>query len=504
MILFGGAGDLARRKLIPALYGLYRNGLIHERFSVIGLGRSPRETEDYRQIIMESVEKHFRLPVEHRGELEAFSRHFEYISLDVHDREGYHRLKERVEDRERGLGIPENRLFYLAIAPGLFGEVSFHLRDCGLARTHGWKRLVIEKPFGHDYPSAKELNDRIRETFQEDEIYRIDHYLGKEMVQNIQVIRFANTLFENMWNNRYIDHVQITASEVVGVEDRAGYYDGAGALRDMVQNHILQMVMLVAMEPPSRLKPEAIHDEKIKVLRSLRRWKEEEVNRNMVRGQYTGGFQNGKPVLGYREEDGVREGSHNETFVAGRLYIDNFRWSGVPFYIRTGKRMNQKTTEVVIQFKGVPGQLYFNKDNNLDPNLLVIKINPEEGLSLQINAKKPGAENEVVPIAMDFCHDCEESSPEAYESLLRDAVEGDRTYFTHWDEVSLAWKFVDPIRKAWDQQTDSTLCFYEAGTTGPKEADALLARDGYRWHSSGLSTSVVRGNQITEEGKGKS
>ncbi|SMO62281.1 glucose-6-phosphate dehydrogenase [Melghirimyces algeriensis] len=485
MVLFGGAGDLAKRKLFPALYGLYRNGFIHEHFSVIGLGRSRKGQEEYRQIVRQSVNEHFRMSVNDPEELNSFSMKFDYISLDVHDLDGYQRLREWLEIREKEVNIPVNRLFYLAISPKLFGQVSKNLKIAGLTEGNGWNRLVIEKPFGHDYESAKELNNQIRTSFAEEEIYRIDHYLGKEMVQNIQMIRFANTLFENMWNNRYISNIQITASETVGVGDRAQYYDHAGALRDMVQNHILQMVTLVAMEPPSRLKPEAIHDEKVKVLRSLRRWKNEDVLQNMIRGQYTKGFIGGQPLPSYREEEGVQNDSVNETFVSGRLLIDNFRWSGVPFYIRTGKRMYRKETVVVVQFKNVPDNLYFNKNNALEPNLLIININPKEGLSLQINAKQPGTVSEVVPIRMDFCHDSKEGLPEAYESLLHDATEGDRTYFTHWEEVALAWKFIDPIRKVWDGLDESTLSYYEAGSTGPKESDLLLKKEGFHWHDLG-------------------
>lgn len=496
MILFGGAGDLARRKLFPALYSLHKNGWIDHRFAVVGLGRSPRNQEAYQQLVRESVETYSRLDTTDEQDWSAFLDRFRYVSLDVSDTSGYYDLMAEVEAAEHHWNLPRNRLFYLAISPRLFGDVAMRLKEVGLTQTDGWRRLVIEKPFGHDYRSARALNDQITGSFREEEIYRIDHYLGKEMVQNIEVIRFANSLFEAMWNNRYISHVQITASETVGVGERAAYYDHAGALRDMVQNHILQMVTLVAMEPPSRLKTEAIHDEKVKVLRSLRRWKEEAIATHMVRGQYTAGLLDGKPVTAYREEEGVPRDSTNETFVAGKWYIDNFRWSGVPFYIRTGKRLDQKVTEVVIQFKGVPQNLYFNKNNDLAPNLLVIKINPDEGLSFQMNAKKPGGDTEVVPIAMEFCNNCEEESPEAYESLLHDALEGDRTFFTHWDEVSLAWKFIDPIRRVWDQDP-SSLCFYEAGSSGPKEADALLANDGFYWHSPrSRRRSVIWGSEV--------
>ncbi|MFC4076900.1 glucose-6-phosphate dehydrogenase [Salinithrix halophila] len=498
MVIFGGAGDLARRKLFPALYSLHRNQLIDQRFSVLGVGRSERSADEYREIVRDSINRYARVDVEDEEEWSSFVEKFDFVSLDVKTPAGYQRLREAVEERERRYTIPGNRLFYLAVAPELFGPVAARLKEGGLTESDGWKRLLIEKPFGRDYPSAEDLQAQIAGSFKEEEIYRIDHYLGKEMVQNIEVIRFANTLFENMWNNRYISNVQITASETVGVEDRASYYDRAGALRDMVQNHILQILMMVAMEPPSRLKPEAIHDEKVKVLRSLRRWRGDDVKRYMVRGQYTGGYLQEKEVPAYRDEENVPADSDNETFVAGKLYIDNFRWSGVPFYIRTGKRMEEKATEVVIQFKDVPKNLYFNKTNDLGPNLLVIKINPEEGLSLQINAKKPGTDNEVVPIVMDFCNNCQEESPEAYESLIHDALEGDRTFFTRWDEVSLAWKFVDPIRQAWDQEGADTLTFYEAGSNGPKEADALLIQDGFRWHSpyNPRTGSVVHGSPI--------
>ncbi|GGE19057.1 glucose-6-phosphate 1-dehydrogenase [Marinithermofilum abyssi] len=479
MVLFGANGDLAKRKLFPALFSLHKNRLLHENFAVVGLGRSPKDDARFREAVRESVEKYARTSVD-ETDWEGFLPHFSYRSVDINNPEDFRPLKEHVESLEKKHSISGNRLFYLAIAPDLFGNVSTHLKASGLTDTAGWKRLVIEKPFGHDHESAQRLNNQIRQTFQEEEIYRIDHYLGKEMVQNIEVIRFANSLFEPLWNNRYIDNVQITASETVGVEERAGYYDHAGALQDMVQNHMLQMVMMVAMEPPSRLKPEAIHDEKVKVLRSLRRIKEEEVDQYVVRGQYHAGTVDGKPVVSYRQEEGVSSDSQTETFVAAKMYIDNFRWSGVPFFVRTGKRMAQKATEIVIQFKEMPKNLYFNREGDLGPNLLVISVNPTEGLSLRINAKKPGSDNDVVPIALDFCNNCGVDSPEAYERLLQDAIEGDLTFFTRWDEVSLAWKYVDPIRNAWDQ-TERSIPLYKAGSWGPKEADRLLAQENKSW-----------------------
>ncbi|MDN4594334.1 glucose-6-phosphate dehydrogenase [Polycladomyces subterraneus] len=498
MVIFGGTGDLARRKLFPALYGLFRDKKLHERFAVIGVGRRPITMDEFRDTVRKAIDEHSRLEREEAGWADFVAR-FYYQPLNVKDVSAYAQLGALMERLENEWNLPGNRLFYLAMAPDLFGTVSMNLKVSGLTETNGWKRLIIEKPFGHDYASAKELNDQIRQTFAEEEIYRIDHYLGKEMIQNIEVIRFANSLFEPLWNNRYIDNIQITASETVGVEERAAYYDKAGALRDMVQNHILQMIMMVAMEPPSRLVPEAIHDEKVKVLRSLRRLAEEEVNQYMVRGQYQAGVLDGRAVPGYREEENVDPHSLTETFVAGELYVDNFRWSGVPFYIRTGKRMAQKSTEIVIQFKEMPKNLYFNKNGDLGPNLLVISINPVEGLHFVLNAKKPGADNEVVPIAMAFCND-RGGSPEAYERLIGDAIEGDKTFFTHWDEVSLAWKFVDPIRRVWDLQDESTLHPYRAGTWGPDAAHQLLSRRGAHWWPSRIQGTlpVVQGNRAIE------
>ncbi|SDW67929.1 glucose-6-phosphate 1-dehydrogenase [Marininema mesophilum] len=502
MVIFGGAGDLAQRKLFPALYTLHRSGFLPDNFSVLGVGRSPRETEDYRQFLRNAITQFARTEVDNEEEWSSFAERFDYLSIDVTDAGTYDELERAVAEQEKQFSLPGNRLFYLAVAPKLFGVVAENLKAGGLTENNGWKRLVIEKPFGRDYLSAEALQEQINRSFPEEEVYRIDHYLGKEMVQNIEVLRFANSLFENLWNNRYISNVQITAAEIVGVENRASYYDSAGALRDMVQNHILQLLMMVAMEPPSHLNPEAIHDEKVKVLRSLRRYEEHDVSQYMVRGQYTGGFIDDKEVPPYLNEENVPEGSTNETFVAGKLYIDNFRWSGVPFYIRTGKRMAEKSTEVVIQFRDVPKHLYFNKDNNLGSNLLVIKINPEEGLALQMNAKKPGVANQVVPIMMDFCNNCGVDTPEAYESLIRDALEGDRTFFTNWEEVSLAWRFIDPIRQAWDQEGEETLAPYESGSYGPKEADALLDQDGFQWvspyHPETEKKPVVRGQEISD------
>lgn len=480
MVIFGATGDLAKRKLFPALFSLYKQGYLPTDFTIVGVGRSQKTDEEFRQAVRHSINTYSRFKITSEEEWGSFIKHFIYAIANVKELNGYQKIKEMIEYREQAFNLPQNRLFYLAIAPDLFGTVAIHLKESGLTQTQGWKRFIIEKPIGHDYPSAKQLNEKIIQSFTEEETYRIDHYLGKEMVQNIDVIRFANSLFEPLWNHHYIESVQITASETVGVEDRASYYDEAGALRDMVQNHMLQMLMMVCMEPPSRLKTEAIHDEKIKVLRSLRRFSEDEVGEYFVRGQYQAGLLGGQWVPGYRDEKNVNPDSMTETFVAAKCYVDNLRWAGVPFYLRTGKRMPEKATEIVIQFKEMPRNLYFNKDNNLGPNLLVISINPEEGIHMVLNTKKPGADNELTPIEMEFCNNCKDEVPEAYEALLHDALLGDQTFFTHWDEVSLAWKFIDPIRRAWDQNKHP-LEFYDSGTWGPQAAHELLAKEGHVW-----------------------
>lgn len=491
LTLFGATGDLAKRKLFPALYGLYRNSLLPARFAVIGTGRQQLTSAEFRQAVRESVESYSRMKIDSEANWAAFVERFDYRAVDIKNLDAFSGLLSLVVDKESQFDLPGNRMFYLSIAPELFGQVSTNLRESGMTENKGWKRLVIEKPFGHDYRTAVELNEQIKQTFAEEEIYRIDHYLGKTMVQNIEVIRFANSLFEPLWNNLHIDNIQITASETVGVEERAAYYESSGALRDMVQNHLLQMVMMVCMEPPSRLVNEAIRDEKVKVLRSLRRFQEDEVHANMVRGQYAAGSMRGQSVPGYSEENGVSPQSSTETFVGGRLYIDNFRWAGVPIFIRTGKRLPEKSTEIIIQFKTMPKHIYFNRKGDLRPNLLVIRVNPSEGISLVLNAKGNSADDmQVLPIAMDYCNNCEFDSPEAYETLIHDAIQGDSTFFTRWDEVALAWKFVDPIRRAWDKD-EHPIPTYPAGTWGPERLNDLLAESETHWWRVQLEDAQV-------------
>lgn len=482
--LFGATGDLASRKLYPAIYSLYREGKLSEKFAVIGLARRPRTNEQFRDDVYESIREFSRYKTQADDpDWEKFAGHFEYMSLDINNISGYQALGRLAQEKESQFGLAGNRLFYLALAPNLFGSVAHNLQEGGLLESSGWHRLVIEKPFGFDLPSAEKLNAEIREVFSEEEIFRIDHYLGKEMIQNINVIRFANGFFEPLWNNKHIANVQITLSETVGVEDRGGYYDHSGALRDMGQNHILQILTVMAMEAPSRMHPEDIRDEKVKVLRSLRNFtSEEEVGQHVVRGQYSDGEIKGKKRVAYRNEESVNPESTTETYFAAKLYVDNFRWAGVPFYVRTGKNLPVKSTEVVVEFKKIPDNVYLAKNADLAPNLLVFRINPLEGIYVKINAKSPGSEGSIIPIAMDFCQSCQIgiNTPEAYERLLFDAVRGDSTHFTRWDEVALAWKYIDKIKSAWSEG-ESDLRFYPAGSWGPEEAGALLAEDGFHW-----------------------
>ncbi|MFC5702833.1 glucose-6-phosphate dehydrogenase [Cohnella faecalis] len=481
--IFGATGDLARRKLFPALYSLYREGKLGERFAIVGLARRPRTNLQFRDDVYESIQEFCRYKPSEIEAWQSFAEHFSYQPLDIGNIDAFTGLKAHTEELEAKYSIPGNRLFYLALAPELFGTVSRNLRDGGMLESSGWHRLVIEKPFGYDYPSAERLNEEIRLVFKEEEVFRIDHYLGKEMVQNIEVIRFANAFFEPLWNKNHIANVQITLAETVGVEERGAYYNKSGALRDMVQNHMLQMLTMIAMEPPSRLDAEHIRDEKVKALRSIRPFEADEgVRSRIVRGQYSDGSARGKALKGYRNEDSVDPTSVTETFFAARVLVDNFRWAGVPFYVRTGKRLPVKSTEIVIEFKNVPNNVLFANKQDLNPNLLVIRVNPMEGIYIKINAKKPGNDMTIQPVAMEFCQSCQIgiNTPEAYERLIFDAARGDHTYFTRWDELAVAWKLIDPIASAWHEDS-SDLTFYPAGSWGPEEADKLLAADGFHW-----------------------
>ncbi|SEM87706.1 glucose-6-phosphate 1-dehydrogenase [Mesobacillus persicus] len=478
IMIFGATGDLAKRKLFPSLYRLFEKDRLGD-FAVIGVARRSLTNDEFQTSVNQSVNPE---GVEN-DKLKEFVSKFYYHSHDVTDSDSYASLNTVAHELDNQYNLSGNRIFYLAMAPEFFGTIAEHLKTDGLTDAHGFKRLVIEKPFGHDLESAKKLNNQIRTAFTEDEIYRIDHYLGKEMVQNIEVIRFANSIFEPLWNNRFISNIQVTSSETLGVEERGRYYEKSGALRDMVQNHMLQMVSLLAMEPPISLTTDEIRSEKVRVFRALRPIKGNEVNEYFVRGQYGKGLLEEKKVPAYNEEDMVDPESNTETFVAGKLMIDNFRWAGVPFYIRTGKRMEAKTTKIVVEFKDMPMDLYNRQEGSVRPNLLVIHIQPEEGITLYLNAKKAGQFMNSTPVKLSYANKGIDglNTPEAYEKLLYDCLRGDATNFTHWDEVALSWSFVDNISAVWEKEKEQNFPNYEAGSMGPKAADALLDKDGHFW-----------------------
>lgn len=478
-VLFGSTGDLAKRKIFPAIYNLFLDQKIPRTFSIIGVGRQELTDVEFQSFVEQSLRTFSRRKPEDDSNLEEFLRIFRYCHLDVTKNEGYQSLLEMVQCREKELGIPKNRMFYLSVAPKFFDVIALKIKESGLGSTKGWKRLIIEKPFGHDLKSAQDLNEKVSKAFEEDEIYRIDHYLGKPMVQNLEALEFANPVFQALWNNQYIANVQITASETVGVEERAGYYDHTGAIRDMVQNHMLQMLMMTAMQLPKRLTAKDIRHEKRKVMESLRPLRKDDVVKHVVRGQYGPGEIQNKAVIGYREEPGVTRSSMTDTFVAARLWIDDPFWKGVPFYIRTGKRMREKSTHIVIEFKNTVKDLYIAQNEKPVPNLLVIQINPNEGVSLQLNSKNPLKSGQIEPVTVDFSPDTKDV-PEAYELLLFDALRGDSTFFVHWNEVESSWKWVQPILEAFEENL-LPLHLYPAGSEGPEASRKLLEEDGFQW-----------------------
>jgi glucose-6-phosphate 1-dehydrogenase len=483
VVIFGATGDLTHRKLVPALYNLAADGELPPAVTVVGFARREKNDDEFRCELEEATRKFSRQTV--RDEIwKTFTQSIFYHQSDFGDESGYKTLADKLDKIDKERGTRGNRLFYFAVAPDQFEPILKHLKAVGLnqAREGSWARVIVEKPFGTDLASARELNRVIHSAFAEEQTYRIDHFLGKETAQNILVLRFANAIFEPLWNTRYIDHVQITAAETLGVEGRAGYYEGAGALRDMVQNHLLQLLCLVATEAPTDLSADSIRDEKVKVLRALRRMREKQVAIDVVRGQYAEGAINGQPVVGYRAEKNVDPKSMTETFVALRLNIDNWRWWDVPIYMRVGKRLPKSGTEISVHFKNAPLVL-FNKESS-EQNVLVIRIQPDEGISLRMQAKVPGTSFRIEPVKMDFHYGTSfgKASPEAYERLLLDAMSGDATLFARRDEVEEAWSFIDIIENAWASKAVAPgLSFYPAGSWGPEEADELLARDGRAW-----------------------
>jgi glucose-6-phosphate 1-dehydrogenase len=485
VVIFGATGDLTHRKLVPALYNLAADGELPPAVAVVGFARRPKTNEEFRRELEEATREFSRQPV--RDEIwNAFAQSIFYHQSEFADLDGFKTLAECLQKIDKERGTRGNRLFYLAVAPDQFEPILKHLKAAGLNRAAegSWARVIVEKPFGTDLASARALNRVVSNSFSEEQTYRIDHFLGKETAQNILVLRFANAIFEPLWNTRYIDHLQITAAETLGVEGRAGYYEGAGALRDMVQNHLLQLLCLIGMEPPTDLAADSIRHEKVKVVRSLRRINGLDVATNVVRGQYGPGAINGKAVVGYHEEKNVDPKSMTETFVALRIHVDDWRWADVPVYLRVGKRLPKSGTEISVHFKRAPAVLFNKESVALDQNVLVVRIQPDEGISLRMQAKIPGTSLRVEPVKMDFHYGTSfgKASPEAYERLLLDAMSGDATLFARRDEVEEAWAFIDSIEDAWHATKNvPPLYFYPAGSWGPEEADALLARDGRTW-----------------------
>lgn len=488
LVIFGATGDLTHRKLVPALYNLAADGDLPSGMKTIGFARRDKTDEEFRSGLETLNREVSRQPVDD-ALWQQFSQNIHYHQSTFDDVEGYRALREKLEQIEAD-GGSGNRLFYVASAPEYFDNILLNLKASGLNEApNGWCRAVVEKPFGTDLATATQLNQVVNDTFQEADTYRIDHYLGKETAQNIMVLRFANAIFELLWNNRFIDHIQVTCAEHLGMEGgRGGYYDKSGAMRDMVQNHLLQLVSLIAMEPPADLSADGVRDEKVKVLKSLRHYTTpEEVAANVVRAQYTSGTVNSKSVVGYRQEDRVNPESNTESYVALKVLIDNWRWEGVPFYVRMGKRLPKKATEISIHFKQAPEVLFNAVDMEGSPgNILVIRIQPNEGISLGIRSKRPGPAAILQPVKMDFRYQAAfgKSSPDAYERLLLDAIAGDATLFARKDEVEEAWKFVDYIEHAWhdtEANTSVPMAEYPAGSWGPVESDNLLANDGRKW-----------------------
>ena len=488
VVLFGATGDLAHRKVVPALYHLWLAKLLPQNFALVCFGRRAVTDEALRAEYRASLDLHARLQPVDAATWEAFASRITYQQGRFDDPTAFEALATRLDAIDATAGTAGNRLFYLATPASAVPEI---VRGLGAANLDhesaegGWRRIIVEKPFGRDVASAAKLNREIGRVFREAQIYRIDHYLGKETVRNILIFRFGNLIFEPLWHRLYIDHVQITVAESIGVEARGEFYEQTGALRDILQNHLLQLLALVAMEPPATLEADALRDEKVKVLRAIRRLSPAEVERSVVRGQYGASSLNGTPVPAYRSEPEVDAASETETFVAARFEIDDWRWAGVPFYLRAGKRMARRETEIAIQFKSVPQALFGDAAGEAEPNLLVIRIQPDEGIMLRFAAKVPGLGVDVRPVNMDFGYgeNFGGDVPEAYETLILDALLGDASLFTRADEVEEAWRIVDPIIDAWVAGTAPHFPNYSAGSWGPKEADDLLARDGHRWRN---------------------
>jgi glucose-6-phosphate 1-dehydrogenase len=487
IVIFGGSGDLSKRKLLPALFELDAQGQLPPGTCIVGYARTGESDETYRAEVKAAVAEFARIKPVDEDKWKRFESRLFFFRGDLSQPANYAGLKTRLESIEKDRGIPGNRLFYLAIPPSMIGAVVENLGDAGFVYPAGggpWSRVIVEKPFGRDLETARALNVELSHVFHERQIFRIDHYLGKETTQNILVFRLGNGIFEPLWNRRYVDHIQITVAESIGVENRGRFYEEAGVLRDIIQNHVLQLFCLVAMEPPVAFDPDSVRDEKVKVLRCIQPQTPDEIIRDTVRGQYGAGAIGGQPVEGYRAEKDVNPMSLRETYAAWKVQVENWRWAGVPFYLRAGKRLAKRVTEIAIQFKTPPISLFRQVGvMKQEPNALILRIQPDEGIALKFGAKEPGPVMKVDPVTMDFRYSefFGASQPEAYERLLMDAMHGDSTLFARRDEVEAAWERVTPLLDVWRDNPPLDHPNYEAGTWGPDAAVALLARDGRRW-----------------------
>ncbi|MBX7214637.1 MAG: glucose-6-phosphate dehydrogenase [Thermoflexales bacterium] len=486
MVIFGASGDLTHRKLIPALYSLTADGALPKQFAVVGFARKPKTDESFRAELRESVSEHARVKPVDTAAWEAFASRVHYCQGDYGKPDDYARLEAMLKDIDAQHGTGGNRLFYVATPPEVYHAITEQLGLSGMARAENgrWVRIIIEKPFGHDLNSARELNTHVHRYFAEDQIFRIDHYLGKETVQNILVFRFANGIFEPIWNRRYVDSVQITVAEEIGIEGRGAYYESAGVIRDIVQNHLLQLLALTAMEPPAEFEADAVRNEKVKVLKAIR--VDDSEGDGTVRGQYGPGKVAGQLVPGYLQEEGVALDSTTETWLAMKFLVDNWRWAGVPWYVRSGKRMPKRVTEIAIQFK-MPPLMLFSKATAkaIEPNALVLNIQPDEGISLKFGSKAPGSGETIQPVKMDFTYSSafDKAAPDAYERLLLDCILGDSTLFTRADEVEAQWEIINPIIDGWKAQGGAAIELYRAGKPGPKEGDDFIRKDKRDWRN---------------------